>query len=68
MHTNLDQDVLALLGSKKGDWLAIARESGVSYSWLSKFFNGHISNPGFATLVKLYQVLSQKTDQESVNA
>jgi len=49
----LDAKVRALLESRKGDWQAVADASGVSYSWLSKFFNGHIDNPGYATLRKL---------------
>jgi len=53
MNTDLDQRVKALLNSHRGDWQAIADGSGVSYSWLSKFVNGHIENPGFATLKKL---------------
>jgi transcriptional regulator with XRE-family HTH domain len=68
MHTNLDQDVLSLLQSQKGDWLAIARDSGVSYSWLSKFSNGHISNPGFATLLKLHKVLAPVQVEKKANA
>lgn len=57
MSTNLDQQVLALLNARKGDWQAVAEASGVSYSWLSKFANGHIGNPGFATLMKLHGAL-----------
>ena len=58
MSTNLDEMVLQLLKDRKGDWLAVAERSGVSYSWLSKFVNGHIPNPGFATLTKLHQSLT----------
>ena len=31
----------------------VAERAGVSYSWLSKFANGRIRNPGFETLTKL---------------
>ena len=55
---NLDQVVLDLLQARKGDWQKVAEASGVSYSWLSKFANGHIENPGFGTLVKLHEYLA----------
>ena len=57
MTTNLDQIVLGLLEARRGDWQTVATASGVSYSWLSKFANGHIDNPGFATLMKLHAEL-----------
>lgn len=57
MDTSLDTVVRAALVRRKGDWQAIADESGVSYSWLSKFVNGHIDNPGFTTLKKLHAYL-----------
>lgn len=60
MSTSLDSDVRAALLARKGDWQAIAAGAGVSYSWLSKFVNGRIENPGFATLVKLQAFLSPK--------
>lgn len=56
MSTNLDNvvpDMLGLLNARRGDWQAVASASGVSYSWLSKFANGHIDNPGLETLKKL---------------
>lgn len=59
MSTNLDQLVLGLLEARRGDWQAVAEASGVSYSWLSKFANGHIPNPGFATLTKLHENLTK---------
>ena len=57
MSVNLDQTVLALLEARKGEWQTVAAVSGVSYSWLSKFANGHIANPGFMTLTKLHEAL-----------
>lgn len=53
MDTPLDAEVRNLLERRKGEWQAVADASGVSYSWLSKFYNGHIDNPGYATLCKL---------------
>lgn len=63
MQINLDRDVLTKLEARRGDWQSIARTSGVSYSWLSKFANGHIGNPGYSTLKKLMEALN--TDAES---
>lgn len=54
MNTKLDEMIRGLLQEKKGDWQAIALASGVSYSWLSKFVNGHIPNPGYTTLMRLH--------------
>jgi hypothetical protein len=50
MSEDLDTEVRSLLLERKGDWKRIADTSRVSYSWISKFVNGHIPNPGFATL------------------
>jgi transcriptional regulator with XRE-family HTH domain len=54
METSLDTEVRDALISRKGDWREIAEQSKVSYSWLSKFVNGHIDNPGFGTLKRLH--------------
>lgn len=64
MSTNLDQEVLALLNTRKGEWQAVAAASGVSYSWLSKFANGHIENPGYQTLLKLRESLTNGAPTE----
>jgi transcriptional regulator with XRE-family HTH domain len=60
MNPSLDTKIRTALESKRGDWQTIASESGVSYSWLSKFANGHIPNPGYETLKKLAKVLDVK--------
>jgi transcriptional regulator with XRE-family HTH domain len=57
MNKDLDEIVLELLAARKGDWQALADAADVSHSWLSKFFNGHIPNPGFATLKRLHEQL-----------
>lgn len=57
MDTQLDIEVRQLLGARKGDWQSIASKTGISYSWLSKFFNGHIENPGYQTLRALHAYL-----------
>ena len=53
----LDVEVRELLGARKGEWQTVASQAGISYSWLSKFFNGHIDNPGYQTLRSLHAVL-----------
>lgn len=55
---DLDRAVKTLLEARRGEWPRIAQRADVSYSWLSKFVNGHIDNPGFATLKKLHAVLT----------
>lgn len=56
MSTTFDIDVRAALERRRGDWKRIAKESGVSYSWLSKFANHKIANPGFDTLKAVHAV------------
>lgn len=68
MSTSLDSEVLAALQSRKGDWQAVAEGSGVSYSWLSKFANGHIKNPGFSTLMKLRDYLKPARSKRTQEA
>lgn len=60
MSINLDTDVRSELERRRGDWQTVAKESGVSYSWISKFMNGHIDNPGFATLKELHAYLTHQ--------
>lgn len=76
MSTDIDAEVLAALNRRKGDWQAVSLRSGVSYSWLSKFANGHIKNPGLGTLKKLRDCLkppkplkvSSKAPEEAAEA
>lgn len=53
MDAQLDLAVRNALVSRRGEWQVIAKQAGISYSWLSKFVNGRIPNPGYATLLKL---------------
>lgn len=61
---DLDAQVKAALAARKGEWQAVATGSGVSYSWLSKFMNGHIQNPGYATLRRLSDFLAEPATEE----
>ena len=53
MDTQLDTEVRQALVRLKGQWPEIARECGVSHSWISQFVRDKIPNPGFATLKRL---------------
>jgi hypothetical protein len=58
MKFDHDLQVLHLLNSRRGQWQMVARASGVSYSWLSKFACGRINNPGYSTLKKMHASLT----------
>lgn len=58
MNKELDVVVKDLLAARKGHWQLIVEQSGVSHSWLSKFANGRIPNPGYATLKRLHECLN----------
>ena len=57
MPKRFDTRLQDQLAAQRGDFAAIAAQAGVSHSWLSKFVNGHIPNPGIRTLEKLDSVL-----------
>lgn len=57
MSKNFDTTIKGQLELRRGEWLEIANRAGVSHSWISKFVNGHIPNPGYATLMKLSDAL-----------
>lgn len=47
-----------LLTERKGFWADITEATNVSHSWLSKFVNGHIPNPGYGTMKKVHEHLT----------
>lgn len=57
MLMNLPDFLRARLLERRGEWLSIAKEAEVSHSWISKFVNNHIPNPGYATLERLHRCL-----------
>lgn len=59
-------EIKAALQARRGDWPAISYGAKVSYSWLSKFVNGHIPNPGVATLQKLKAYFAEYPAEERV--
>lgn len=58
MDIDLDERVRRLLEARNGDYQAVAKATGVSYSWISKFVNRHILNPRYGTLRSLYTYLT----------
>lgn len=60
MALEIDLATRDLLNKRRGDWAEIAKESGVSYSWLSKFVNGHIPNPGLETIKKVHAAAERR--------
>lgn len=67
MDESLDIEVRRLLEARRGEWQLIAKDAAadVSYSWLSKFVNGHIENPGYATLRRLKEYLTAPVDAKA---
>lgn len=57
--------LIAAAQRHKGDWVSLAAESGVSYSWLTKFAQGHIPNPGIGTLSKLTTAIQQREQRQA---
>jgi transcriptional regulator with XRE-family HTH domain len=60
----LDIEVRLLLASRKGQWPLIAKQAGVSHSWVSKFVRGEIDNPRIRTLQRLDVFLRNDAKQE----
>lgn len=56
---NILDSVISELQHRKGDWVSIASDAGVSYSWLTKFANNKIPNPGFVTIDRLHKLLKK---------
>lgn len=60
-----EAEVKTLLESRRGDWLAISKSADVSHSWLSKFVNGHIDNPGINTLRKVRAAIAANDESKA---
>ncbi len=52
--------VRAQLLERRGEWPNIAKQADVSHSWISKFVNKRIPNPGYATLARLNEFMSSE--------
>ena len=57
--------VRAGIEREKGNWPELAKESGVSYSWISKFGAGKYNdtNVGHRTLSRVAEVLRSRSAQ-----
>lgn len=64
MSTSLDEEVRGLLCARRGDWQRVAEAADVSHSWISKFVNHRIPNPGYATLQKLHRALAEPVESQ----
>ena len=55
--------VRSQLLARKGSWPAICDRAGVSYSWLTKYAQGKITNPGSRQLEAVARCLENSGDQ-----
>ena len=55
-----EREVHAALNAQRGKWPAVAKGSGISISWLSKYSRGEIPNPGYVTLQRLGDYLKKQ--------
>lgn len=60
-RVRFDEEVKEALKRRRGHFKRIAKETGISYSWLSKFASGHIANPGIQKLNKLADLFATGT-------
>lgn len=63
----IEDELKTLLKARRNDWRDIIALSNVSYSWLWKFVNGDIPNPGVQTLRDVRDALMHKGIAMSVN-
>lgn len=59
--------VRSKLLARKGSWPAICEEAGVSYSWLTKYAQGKITNPGSRQLEAVSRCLGDAGNQLPVD-
>lgn len=55
--------VRSQLLARKGSWPAICEKAGVSYSWLTKYAQGKITNPGSRQLEAVSRCLGEADTQ-----
>lgn len=61
----LDQNIRRRLETRRREWGELARLADVSYSWIAKFVDGQIRNPGIRTLEQLQRALAQKRPRKA---
>ncbi len=54
METTINQ-VKQSLEARRGTWPRVCEETGLDYSWLTKFAQGKIPNPGYKHIETLRQ-------------
>ena len=52
MDTTIEQ-IKAALDSRRGTWRQVCEDTGLDYSWLTKFAQGQIKNPGYRKIQTL---------------
>ncbi|SSW67260.1 hypothetical protein AVE30378_02531 [Achromobacter veterisilvae] len=60
--------VRSQLLARKGSWPAICDRAGVSYSWLTKYAQGKITNPGSRQLEAVARCLESSNEQAAAVA
>lgn len=50
--------IRASLQSRRGDWPALCRATGLSYWWLTKFAQGRIREPGLSKIERLQRYIA----------
>ncbi len=64
MSTNHIDQVKASLESTKGEWPSVCRDTGIGYSWLTKFAQGKIPKPGYKQIETLRVYLQKRRPQK----
>jgi len=62
MTTNTLETIRGELNARKGQWPAICERTGLDYSWLQKFAQGRIKNPGYGKIDSLSRDLFAVVD------
>lgn len=56
--------------SKRGSWKAFEAETGIPYSWIQKFHQRQIKDPGYSRVKQLYELAQREawgTSGKTVN-
>lgn len=64
MRKSILDEMKELIAEKKGDWIFIANQAGVSYSWLTKAMQGRLRNPGVHTVEAVIDYMQNKYEDD----